>query len=79
MIRKGGEVVTRYPYGNVGMDHLLSRSNLVVSESKPLNETLLETSVDSKIKYERQFKDESETMLTLVNSFLIPNPIPIIY
>ena len=20
-----GEVVTRYPYGNVGMDHLLSR------------------------------------------------------
>ena len=21
----GGEVVTRYPYGNVGMDHLLSR------------------------------------------------------
>jgi len=61
------------------MDHLLSRSNLVVSESKPLNETLLETLVDSKIKYERQFKDESETMLTSVNSFLIPNPIPIIY
>ena len=22
-----GEVVTRYPYGNVGMDHLLSREN----------------------------------------------------
>ena len=79
MIRKGGEVVTRYPYGNVGMDHLLSRSNLVVSASNPLNETLLETSVDSKIKYERQFKDESEIMLASANSFLIPNPIPIIY
>ena len=51
----------------------------MVSESKPFNETLLETSVDSKIKYERQFKDESETMLTSVNSFLIPNPIPYIY
>ena len=50
MIRKGGEVVTRYPYGNVGMDHLLSRSNLVVSASEPFNETLLETLVDSKIK-----------------------------
>ena len=49
------------------------------SVSNPLNETLLETSVDSKIKYERQFKDESETMLASANSFLILNPIPIIY
>jgi len=51
----------------------------MVSESKPFNETLLETLVDSKIKYERQFKNESETMLTSVNNFLIPNPIPYIY
>ncbi len=79
MIRKGGEVVTRYPYGNVGMDHLLSRSNLVVSASEPFNETLLKTSVDSKIKYKRQFNNESGTMLASVNSFLIPNPIPIIH
>ena len=36
MIDDWGEVVTRYPYGNVGMDHLLSMekdyySNIVLS------------------------------------------------
>ena len=28
-INNWGEVVTRYPYGNVGMDHLLSREKSV--------------------------------------------------
>ena len=27
MISDWGEVVTRYPYGNVRMDHLLSKEN----------------------------------------------------
>ena len=27
-----GEVVTRYPYGNVGMDHLLSMENFIEKE-----------------------------------------------
>ena len=29
MISDWGEVVTRYPYGNVGMDHLLSKEKEV--------------------------------------------------
>ena len=30
---KGGEVVTRYPYENVRMDHLLSRENNLSREN----------------------------------------------
>ena len=33
---KGGEVVTRYPYENVRMDHLLSRENNLSRENKNL-------------------------------------------
>ena len=31
MISDWGEVVTRYPYGNVRMDHLLSKENMSFS------------------------------------------------
>ena len=31
MISDWGEVVTRYPYGNVRMDHLLSKENVSFS------------------------------------------------
>ena len=31
MISDWGEVVTRYPYGNVRMDHLLSKENISFS------------------------------------------------
>ena len=31
MISDWGEVVTRYPYGTVRMDHLLSKENYVFS------------------------------------------------
>lgn len=27
-----GEVVTRYPYGNVGMDHLLSKEKGIIED-----------------------------------------------
>ena len=30
-----GEVVTRYPYGNVGMDHLLSKEHKLKSKKIP--------------------------------------------
>ena len=30
-----GEVVTRYPYGNVGMDHLLSKEQKLKSKKIP--------------------------------------------
>ena len=30
MISDWGEVVTRYPYGNVRMDHLLSKEQIVL-------------------------------------------------
>ena len=33
MISDWGEVVTRYPYGNVRMDHLLSKENMSFSNS----------------------------------------------
>ena len=29
-----GEVVTRYPYGNVGMDHLLSMELLLIEKNR---------------------------------------------
>ena len=34
---KGGEVVTRYPYENVRMDHLLSRETQTKAKPKVLN------------------------------------------
>ena len=33
---KGGEVVTRYPYENVRMDHLLSREHIAIPERQYL-------------------------------------------
>ena len=30
MVSDWGEVVTRYPYGNVRMDHLLSKETIIV-------------------------------------------------
>ena len=36
-----GEVVTRYPYGNVGMDHLLSKEQKLKSKTKIPDKSIL--------------------------------------